>query len=351
MLETTAINKPEIKTTRVVSEARVGRDVIVAPRVSIITPTYNTARFAAETLDSVFAQTFQNFELIVINDGSPDTAELELVLAPYLEKIIYVRQQNAGAGAARNAGIERARGEFVAFLDGDDIWLPEFLESQIAFLEKNNFDIVYTDAILFGGSIYDGRTFMENAPSNGVADFESLLDLRCSVITSGTVARRRKIIEAGMFEPEKVSAEDFMLWLKMARAGARFGYQRRVLLKYRVHLDGLSGNSVSRVERGISVYRRVEQTFTLGEEQKKIVERQLKRFESDLQIEFGKSFLLQKNFVAARAAFAKANEFRHSNRLRLIIALARFAPRLLLRFYQSRRRAEIPFVPHNENWS
>ena len=351
MREISATYQPEIDATRLVSSARVGRDVSAAPRVSVITPAYNIARFVAETLDSVFAQTFQNYELIVINDGSPDTAELEIILEPYLEKIIYLRQQNAGAGAARNAGIERARGEFVAFLDGDDVWLPEFLESQIEFLEKNDFDIVYADAIIFGSSIYRGRTFMENAPSGGVADFNALLDLRCNVITSGTVARRRSIVEAGLFEPEKVSAEDFMLWLKMARNGARFGYQKSVLLKYRVHLDGLSGDSIKRVERGISVYQRVERTFNLDDEQKKIIERQLKRFESDLQVECGKSFLLQGNFAAARAAFLKANEFRHSNRLRLIIWLAHFAPRLLLRFYQSRRRAEIPFVPHNENWS
>lgn len=351
MQEILAINKPEPETRRNALDVRVGRDVSVsAPKVSVITPVYNTASFAAETLDSVFAQTFQDFEFIIVNDGSPDTAELERALEPYFDKIIYLRQENAGAGAARNAGIEQARGEFIAFLDGDDVWLPEFLAAQMEFLEKNNFDIVYADALLFGGSIYDGRTFMETAPSAGVADFNALLDLRCSVITSGTVARRRAVVEAGMFESEKVSAEDFMLWLKMARAGARFGYQRQVLLKYRVRLDSLSGDSVRRVERGISVFHRVERSFELGDGQKKIVERQLRRFESDLHVERGKSFLLQGNFDAAQKSFVKANEYRHSNRLRVIIGLARFAPRLLLRFYQSRRRAEISFVPHNENW-
>lgn len=353
MVEITAINKTEIDSPGALfGGARVGRDVCVAaPRVSVVTPVYNAAGFVAETLASVLTQTFRDYELIVVNDGSPDTAELERVLEPYLEKIIYVRQRNAGAGAARNAGIERARGELVAFLDGDDVWLPEFLQAQIEFLEKNDFDAVYADAQLFGGSVYDGKTFMQTAPSRGVADFDALLDLRCSVITSGIVARRRAVVEAGMFEPEKVSAEDFMLWLKMAHAGARFGYQPKVLLKYRIHPDGLSGDSVRRVERGISVFRRVERSFALDAEQKKIVERQLERFESDLQIEFGKSFLLQRNFAAAQIAFVKANEFRRSHRLRVIAALAKFAPRLLLRFYRSRRRAEIPFVPHNEDWT
>lgn len=351
MPEILETNKPETEAPCGGADVRVGREVsVAAPKVSIVTPAYNTASFAAETLDSVFSQSFQDFELIVVNDGSPDTAELERALEPYFDKIIYMRQPNAGAGAARNAGIEQARGEFIAFLDADDIWLPEFLEAQTEFLEKSNFDIVYADALLFGGSIYDGKTFMETAPSTGIADFDALLDLRCNVITSGTVARRSAVVEAGMFEPEKVCAEDFMLWLKMAHKGARFGYQRRILLRYRVRLDSLSGDSVRRVQRGIGVFRRVEQAFRLDDRQKEIVERQLRRYESDLQVERGKSFLLGGNFAAAQAAFIKANEYRHSNRLRLIIGFARFAPRLLLRFYRSRRRAEIPFVPQNENW-
>jgi glycosyltransferase involved in cell wall biosynthesis len=351
MTEITATNKPETESPRGDSDIRVGRDVVsAAPKVSVVTPAYNTASFAAETLNSVFSQSFQDFELIVVNDGSPDTAELERVLEPYFDKIIYLRQPNAGAGEARNAGIQRARGEFIAFLDADDIWLPEFLQEQTEFLEKNDYDIVYADALLFGGSIYDGRTFMETAPSTGVADFDALLDLRCNVITSGTVARRSAIVEAGMFESEKVCAEDFMLWLKMAHSGARIGYQQLVLLKYRVRLDSLSGDSIRRVQRGISVFRRVEQTFALDDRQKQIVERQLRRYESDLHVERGKSLLLGGNFDAAQAAFVKANEYRHSNRLRFIIGLVRFAPRLLLRFYRSRRGAEIPFVPQPENW-
>lgn len=328
----------------------VGKSVLsVPPKVSVIIPAYNIAEFVAETLDSVLAQTFTDYEVILINDGSPDTAEFERALKPYLEKIIYVRQENAGAGAARNAAIAKARGELLAFLDGDDLWLPDFLASQIEFLEENNLDLVYSDALLFGGTVYDGRTYMQDAPSEGEANFESLLDLRCNVITSGVVARRHSVVNAGMFERERVRAHDFVLWLKMARQSAKIGYQRKVLLKYRVRLDSLSGDSVQRLERERDVYNRVSEQIELDEAHKKIVSRHLARINADLEIERGKSYLLEENFAAARSAFEKANEYRRSNRLRVIIGLINIAPRLILKIYQSRRSDEIVFVPKIKN--
>ena len=330
-------------------EKRVGGAVLkTAPKVSIITPAYNVARFVAETLDSIFAQTFQDYEIILINDGSPDTPEFERVLEPYFERIVYLKQPNEGAGTARDVAIGHSRGEFLAFLDADDIWLPNFLAEQIDYLEKNELDMVYADALLFGGSVYDGKTFMETAPSSGKVTFESLLDLTCNVITSGTVARKNRVVTVGMFEPARVRAHDYVLWLKMANDNARIGYQRKVLLKYRVHRESLSGDSVQRVEREIDVYGRIKKLFDLTEKQKTIVVEQLQRLDADLEIERGKSFLLAGKFDQAAAAFAKANEYQKSNRLRVIVNLARFAPRLLLKIYKRQRAGEISFVPDAE---
>ncbi len=275
---------------------RIGKNIIAAPKVSVIIPAYNIAKYIAETLDSAFIQTFTNFEIIVINDGSPDTEEFENVLKPYLDKIVYLKQANIGAGAARNFGIETARGELIAFLDGDDIWFPEFLESQVKFLETNNYDLVYSDALLFGGSAYDGRNFMQDAPSEDEANFESLLDVRCNVITSGTLVRKKAVIEAGMFESEKVRAHDFVLWLRIAKNGGRIGYQRKVLLKYRVRLDSLSGNSIQRIQREIDVYHRVMKLIKLTEAEKLIVQNQLTRLAAEMEIERGKSLFVAKRF-------------------------------------------------------
>lgn len=315
-----------------------------APQVSVIIPAYKIAGFIAATLESVFAQTFKDYEVVLINDGSPDTAEFEKAVEPFRDNLIYLKNENCGASISRNIAIENSRGEFLAFLDGDDIWKPDYLQSQMDFLKANNLEMVYCDAELFGGSVYDGQTYMQTSPSNGEVNFESLLNLDCNVITSGTIARRETVLKAGMFEWERNRAHDFILWLKIAQSGARIGYQKKILLKYRVRTDSLSGDSLQRVEREIDVFHRVEKLFDLTEKQKKIIENHLTRLDADLQIEKGKSYLLQENFEAARSAFEKANDYRRSNRLRLIIWLIRFAPRLLLKIYQTRRSEEIAFV-------
>ena len=115
-----------------IREKRIGGKVVPdAPKVSVIIPAYNTASFIGETLDSVFRQTYKNFEVILINDGSEDTPELQFALAPFFDKIIYAEQANSGAAKARNTAICLSRGSLLAFLDGDDIWSPDFLASQM----------------------------------------------------------------------------------------------------------------------------------------------------------------------------------------------------------------------------
>src|SRR3990172_1926808 len=97
-----------------------------APLVSIIIPAWNVSAFIGETVESVLAQTFTDWELIIVNDGSTDSDRLEEVLAPNRNRLTYLVKPNGGAAAARNAGLAVARGEYVAFLDGDDVWLPGY---------------------------------------------------------------------------------------------------------------------------------------------------------------------------------------------------------------------------------
>ena len=158
---------------------RVGRNVFEKPpKISVVIPAYNSAEYISETLASVIAQKFREHEIIVVNDGSPDTEQFERSIRNRIEDIVYIKQKNAGAGIARNTAIEAARGEIIAFLDADDVWLPDFLSSQFVFLNRNSYDMVYCDAILFGMNSAYRRTFMETAPSRGEANFESILDLR-----------------------------------------------------------------------------------------------------------------------------------------------------------------------------
>ena len=321
---------------------RVGRNVFDAPpKISVIIPAYNSADHICETIASVREQKFREHEIILVNDGSPDTDKLERAIKMRLEDITYIKQRNAGAGAARNTGIQNARGQIIAFLDSDDLWNNDYLATQYVFLERHGYDMVYCDAVLFGTRSAYRKTFMETAPSDGPADFDGILGLRCNVITSGTLARKAMIVRAGMFEQERVLAEDFHLWLRMAKSGARIGYQKKALLKYRVRPNGLSGDSIDRVERSIGAFQRVSETIELTDEQRRSVEQRLAGLQADLAVEQGKAFLLKGEYKEAASAFNSANRHRRSLKLSAVEMMARIAPKTLLKFYRIHRPAEI----------
>jgi teichuronic acid biosynthesis glycosyltransferase TuaG len=141
---------------------------MTAPLISIIMPCYRISQYIREALDSVLSQTFSNYEIIIGNDGSPDTEEFEKALQPYMEKVIYIRQEKHGCAGARNTGIRVARGKYLALLDPDDIWEKNYLEIQVSILEQNPaIDLVYPNALIFGDTSEAGRLFTDLSPSEG----------------------------------------------------------------------------------------------------------------------------------------------------------------------------------------
>ncbi|HEX8249538.1 MAG TPA: glycosyltransferase family A protein [Pyrinomonadaceae bacterium] len=331
-------------------EKRIGRKANPSPRVSVVIPAYNVAGFIAETLDSVLAQTFADYEIVLVNDGSPDTEKLEKILENYFEKIVYVKQENGGTARARNTGIENAQGEFIAFLDGDDLWLPEYLSAQIKFLTENNLEMIYADAFLFGEVRAGGETFMEKSPSTGAADFEGIVSGRCSVITSGTLVYKQKILDAGMFDINlpRIGMEDFDLWLRLAKAGARIGYQRKILLKYRVSPTSLSGNSVQRARRNVVGLNIVKEKLNLTPNEEKVLRETLAEAEAELLLETGKAHLLREEFAEARKNFRAANAYYKKPKLKLIDLALSVSPRILVKLFKKQRAAELPFIPTSE---
>jgi teichuronic acid biosynthesis glycosyltransferase TuaG len=117
------------------------------PLISIITPCYNSAGFLAQTIESVIAQTYKNWEMIIVDDCSTDASfDIALNYAAKDERIkVYRTEQNCGAALARNKAIKLSQGEYLAFLDSDDIWLPEKIERQLQFMRENNSDFSFTE--------------------------------------------------------------------------------------------------------------------------------------------------------------------------------------------------------------
>lgn len=235
------------------------------PTVSVIVPAYGVASYIATTIDSVLAQTRQDFEIVVVNDGSPDTTALRRALEPYRDRIRYLEQPRGGPSKARNTAIAAAGGEWLAFLDGDDAWAPSFLESQLELLATDRTAVLgWCDSQPFGGT---GRepTLMTTEPPSGECDVAALLVGRCVVFTSTTVARRDTVVGVGGFDESLRRCEDFDLWLRLAGRG-RLLYSRQVLGWRRLHPTSQSASPTAMLRAQIAVRQRFVDRTPLSEE-------------------------------------------------------------------------------------
>ncbi|HEX8749387.1 MAG TPA: glycosyltransferase family A protein [Pyrinomonadaceae bacterium] len=308
------------------------------PAVSVIMPAYRAAGYINDALDSVFAQTFTDFEVIVVNDGSPDTEELERVLEPYRDRIVYIRQENKGVSAARNAAIGVSRSPFIAQLDPDDLWEPEYLAVQMETLERDpSIDVLYPNALVFGDMPEAGREFMEVAPSEGEVTFESLVMQRCTVMTCVT-ARREMVLRAGLYDESLNCSEDFDLWLRIIKAGGRIHYHRRVLVRYRRHRGSLSSDPLWVCENALRVLDKFERNISLTDVEREALERARTRFRATHSFYRGKRAFTEGDTKTAIECLRQANIFFRSRKTAVVLLLLRLAPQLLLRTYDLRDR-------------
>jgi glycosyltransferase involved in cell wall biosynthesis len=273
--------------------------------VSIIIPSYNTAHLIAACLDSVFAQTFEDFEAIVVNDGSPDTADLEKVLQAYLDRnsdcnpgrLVYIKQVNKRAAGARNTAIAKARGEFLAFLDSDDTWLPNHLESQMKqFQADPALCLAYANAVMVGDPARHVE-FMTRCPSQGEAGFEALVVERCQIPVSTVVARKSAIVKAGGFDETLTRCDDYNMWLRTA------------------------------------FLEKADQNLPLTPAQHDLVRGRAAEIHARYLLEDGKVLLSARDFPKARERFSEANQYLHRAKLSLVLFGLKVAPNATSRLY------------------
>jgi glycosyltransferase involved in cell wall biosynthesis len=212
------------------------------PPVSVIMPAYNSAKYIAEAIDSVLAQTYPMLEIIVVDDGSTDsTGE---IVKKYVEKqrnketkrqIRYIYQENKGPAAARNNGIRAAKGGYIAFLDSDDIWLTEKIELQMAkFGEDDSYSMIHTGRIRIG---LDGA--VQPAKAYEVQDgfiFEKLL-MTNFICTSTSLVKKTCFDEVGLFDEDSNICEDYDMWLRIS-VNHKIGLIKQPLIKYRINQNG-----------------------------------------------------------------------------------------------------------------
>ncbi len=303
-------------------------------------PAYNVARYIGATLESVFAQTFKDFEVIVVNDGSPDTVELERALAPYLARVVYLKRENGGVSAARNTAIRAARGRFVAPLDPDDLWEPDYLAAQLAEFERDpSTDVLYPDALIFGDAPEAGRRFMEWCPSEGDVTIEALFEERCHVMLSAVTARREALVRAGLFDESLRCSEDFELWLRVLKSGGRIRYQRRVLARYRRHAASHTADPARLARAVLRMLDKAESSLDLTPSELSALRGMRERVRAGAALEEGKAALARGDVTAALKGFRAANAHRGSLKLSLVMLAARVAPRVVRAAYAAWGRA------------
>jgi glycosyltransferase involved in cell wall biosynthesis len=240
------------------------------PKVSVITPLYNSSAFIRATLDSLRAQTCADWESILVDDGSTDdTAE---AVGPYLEDARFrlIRQENRGIAGARNTAIREARGEWVCLLDHDDRWLPRKLEKQLAFALEHSCDVVCTDAFIvtegkswvYSGGFPEVAAEVQRAASDpGVDVFAQLIkfDFLCA---SSVMLRRSLFEERGLLDPSAVPADDYEMWLR-CMPEAKFGFLGEPLIEWVMHEGNYSHNERLMTEQTIRVLQRHRRRLAL----------------------------------------------------------------------------------------
>mgnify|MGYP001236536432 CR=1 FL=1 len=227
------------------------------PRISVIIPTYNGDTWIAETIESVIKQTFQDFEIIVVDDGSPTPVARFLDFDP---RIHIVRQENAGTSAARNLALTNAKGEFVAFLDHDDLWTPEKLQRQVdLFSNHPEIGFVFCDYESFGSEALRPNGFLRGTLNKVAAVevdpevflikesnlFKWLLKDLFVQIPSTWMIRRQLLLDSGGFNPAlRRGTEDWHLALRLSER-CHFAFHRRTMVKRREFPQSLSATSNS----------------------------------------------------------------------------------------------------------
>ena len=290
------------------------------PLVSVVIPAYNSEQYITETVDSVLLQSYRPIEIIVIDDGSTDNTQEKL--KPYLHKIKYIKKENGGASSARNKGIINSHGDYIAFLDADDLWRKEKIEKQMALFEDDpNVGLVYCDSSTFdeNGTIHLSLKEIVETPTGNV-----MMDMIVHnfLNNSSVVVRKRCFDQIGLWNENLVNGNDYDMWLRVA-VQAKFGFVDYVLVDTRYHSHGLSNLTDLQCENSIKIQEaficRVKNDIELP---KKIVQKTY----SYKYLVWGQRLFYQNKYTEARKKLLRAVIYNPSNIQAMLYCIKSIAP-------------------------
>ncbi len=239
------------------------------PLVSVIIPVYNGEKYVQECLESVYQQTYRPIEVIIVDDGSTDNSLQAVKKVPGEKKII--AQQNRDVSHARNTGVSNAAGEFIAFLDQDDIWHHEKLEKQVqVFQAELEVDLIFTDLIKFNeeGKMRHPKDRHRYASKLNDENLFAMLVRKNVLMPSAVMVKKEGFVKAGMFDPQFKTCGDYEMWLRMASKNMKFRYVAEPLTMYRYHSKNVSKQTLTMHNDRIKVMEKIFSSSYLSLQEK-----------------------------------------------------------------------------------
>lgn len=297
---------------------------MIKPIVSVIIPLYNQKDFVSEAIESVLCQTFRDFEIIVVNDGSTDFPET--VLEKYKDKIKVIYQENKGLAAARNTGVRVSKGDFIQFLDADDVLLPEKIQRQMKIIENYEADI---DLIPYCSCIR-----VHNKDINEIKDFEyqkvenMSVDAIMKIIDlwsyfpfpiHTTLIKRTIIEKIGFFDESMNANEDRLFWTKVALNSGKFVFDNTYSAKYRKHDSSMTCDNKRMFDAHMKYLGEIENILDInkceyGKLRKKLLDVYLGFFINFSKIAYSKNH--SKDIMVKIKMLLEENHFANSGKLR-----------------------------------
>ena len=284
-------------------------------RVSVVIPAFNAAEFLPQVLESVFRQTHPPLEVIVVDDGSTDGTPK--VMQCYCDRVNYIRQENGGLSNARNRGIMCARADWIAFLDADDLCLPQRLEHQLALAERTQADLIFSDAVVVATSealhhwsapSWLAQTGSKEQLQKAVREevlpnpFQHLMRIGSFILPSTVLVRRECLLDGGLFDESLQSTQDFELWCRLA-AKHRFAFHSAPLVIRQVHGQNMTANQLETLRDSVKAWEKIEKLEIVRK--RRVWRKLVQKKKSHRYWEQGYYFFERNQPAAARASWAK----------------------------------------------
>lgn len=303
------------------------------PTFSVVIAAHNAAGTVGKAVDSALRQTRPPVEVIVADDGSTD--DTASAIAPFRDRIVYLRRPHAGVASARNAALDRATGEFLAVLDADDTYLPERLEALATLAAaRPDLDILCTDAFLEVDRRVVGR-FGEDTPFEVVNQRAAIIE-RCFCVAPAF--RRSTMLAAGAYDESMRTAEDWELVLRLLFGGAAAGLVDEPLYRYSIHPASLTADRIPALRERVGFLQSVRETYELDVDEHDALSRSLARQRAALALTEVEAALRARSADARRRALGAALIAGVGLRTRSAALAAALAPRTAARMLERRAR-------------